>query len=436
MSTCLDIRYCRTASSIVFSCLTTIFTCTWVAVHPNIPSPDESIIEVTLRRTGLTLMAVIAPEIVLVLALRQFFVARRIAKDHREHGWSQTHGFFALMGGFTLVRGHDDEPSELLLPEKLAYLAPNEFPRISKDQILDRSKRDLVSKALIMLQSFWFVFQALARSFDGLPITALERMTLAFTILNLGIYGCWWNKPADVGFSYPVRMRSADDAPGGNGSGSAGEEDVDQREGSERGMKTEHKSNVMNVLRHCAAAFRRYVQRAGSSATEAVEGQPYPLRVLTLPVCFLLDLLTPPFYDMAGLGNNTKTLRKRVGSFYSGNIEEKEVGHVIAAACIGSTMFGAVHLVGMRVSFPSHWEETAWVVCSIITISAGPVGVLVMFVPLRFGFERMSEFGARMVVLVYIAVRLMLIGLAFSSLRSLSPTMYRTLQWTTVIPHL
>ena len=42
------------------------FACTWVAVHPNIQGPDEKWVAVAARRVRITLMAVIAPELVIV----------------------------------------------------------------------------------------------------------------------------------------------------------------------------------------------------------------------------------------------------------------------------------------------------------------------------------------------------------------------------------
>ena len=38
---CNDLGHCRMIWNIVWSCLVTIFSCTWVAVHPNVPSPKK-----------------------------------------------------------------------------------------------------------------------------------------------------------------------------------------------------------------------------------------------------------------------------------------------------------------------------------------------------------------------------------------------------------
>ena len=38
---CIDLTHCHTIWNIVWSCLITIFSCTWVAIHPNIPCPKK-----------------------------------------------------------------------------------------------------------------------------------------------------------------------------------------------------------------------------------------------------------------------------------------------------------------------------------------------------------------------------------------------------------
>lgn len=80
-----DLSSCsgRTIWDVLRSCLATIFACTWVAVHPNIPGPDETTLMIMLRRLKLMLMALLAPEFVVVWAMRQWFVAYRLKKKYR-----------------------------------------------------------------------------------------------------------------------------------------------------------------------------------------------------------------------------------------------------------------------------------------------------------------------------------------------------------------
>ena len=61
----------------------TIFGCTWVAVHPNIADAEEKRFMAGLRRLKLMAMAVIAPEMVILWALRQWLAARKLAKKYK-----------------------------------------------------------------------------------------------------------------------------------------------------------------------------------------------------------------------------------------------------------------------------------------------------------------------------------------------------------------
>ena len=70
----------RTAGNIIWSCLSTIFVCLWVVVHPNIPGPSDSMFVTRLKIMGCML---IAPELVIVWAGRQWLAARHIAFNHK-----------------------------------------------------------------------------------------------------------------------------------------------------------------------------------------------------------------------------------------------------------------------------------------------------------------------------------------------------------------
>ena len=73
----------RSIWDILWSCLATIFACSWVSVHPNIPSPDESQWRVFLRRLELMFWAVVGPELVIAWAFRQWSSAGRLEKLYK-----------------------------------------------------------------------------------------------------------------------------------------------------------------------------------------------------------------------------------------------------------------------------------------------------------------------------------------------------------------
>jgi len=134
-----------------------------------------------------------------------------------EYGWTLSHGFFAIMGGFMLFRGNHEvrtlQPAiiqpggdESQHDNFISYLEDGEID-ITAKKIKDRSRGDAMSKAFAVIQTGWFVLQCMARLVQHLPVTELEIVTLAFASLNLVTYVLWWEKPLDVKFPYPVRRQ-------------------------------------------------------------------------------------------------------------------------------------------------------------------------------------------------------------------------------------
>jgi hypothetical protein len=115
------------------------------------------------------------------------------------------------MGGFVLYK--DGRPTKVLIrsfPDILHYRNILSKINISKEEILDHSKNDPISKALAVLQTTWFVIQCIVRWAKGLPVTEIELATLAFAVLNGFMYFFWWDKPFNVGLPLPVHMLEDD----------------------------------------------------------------------------------------------------------------------------------------------------------------------------------------------------------------------------------
>lgn len=79
-----------------------------------------------------------------------------------------------------------------------------DFPTISKAEINDRSKSDLLNKAIASMQITWFIIQVIARLIQGLSISQLELTTTALAVINVTMYFFWLQKPFDV--HYPVAI--------------------------------------------------------------------------------------------------------------------------------------------------------------------------------------------------------------------------------------
>ena len=66
----------RSITDILWSCFATLFACTWLSVHPNMPGPDEEPWKIALRRLELMFWALIFPEMIICWAFRQWLAAR------------------------------------------------------------------------------------------------------------------------------------------------------------------------------------------------------------------------------------------------------------------------------------------------------------------------------------------------------------------------
>ncbi|KIK42237.1 hypothetical protein CY34DRAFT_805141 [Suillus luteus UH-Slu-Lm8-n1] len=243
----------RTLLDILSSCGLTLFASTWTAVHPNIPGVEDGVVLTTFYRLCLMVIALFVPESMTALAAMQFLSARKATKDfNRAFGaqyahdrratwqselavaligdipnssrsssaeWTLTHGFFACMGGFVLYI--DGEPRATLNPDELIRFVREgsvKIPVITEADIEDRSKGDVISKGVAILQLVWFVIQLIARYTQDLPVTLLEIDTLGVVALACIAYIFWWKKPKDIGRPYIVHWNSRTTAPPPRGS--------------------------------------------------------------------------------------------------------------------------------------------------------------------------------------------------------------------------
>jgi hypothetical protein len=154
-----------------------------------------------------------APEMVSGWAARQHYGAKHFAKKHQRRGWTMTHAFFLIMGGFTL---HDEqgtalrilEPIEL---ESLSEAGKIEWPSITKEEIHNGSMGDYLSKAIILVQTSWFIAQCIVRGAYRLEVTQLEVATVAYAVLTGVTYYLWWEKPLGIRYSIPVYLLKDDE---------------------------------------------------------------------------------------------------------------------------------------------------------------------------------------------------------------------------------
>ncbi|KAI0059813.1 hypothetical protein BV25DRAFT_1025789 [Artomyces pyxidatus] len=290
------------------------------------------------------------------------------------------------MGGFHYYK--DGEPRHPLSRHDVVQLVRRgDLVPPTDEEIRNWSQGDGLSKTIAVVQTLWFVIQAIARRIEGLPITQLEIMTLAYATITVAVYLAWWDKPQNVGG--PVRV--------------------------------------------------------------AVKELPEPA-----PVEKRKYWATHIFYVVAGMQDTLVDLRhkRHVPTFYGGGtyIKPPLVGgsgynHISAdaIALVFAMVFGAVHCAVWQYPFPSVAERHIWRVSSLAIVAlpaAMLVPVLVMLIMMwnsvqipDFVPHGLFPFLFNLCSLPYITVRLQLIAISFSTLRSLHLDAYRAVQWTLRIPH-
>lgn len=321
------------------------------------------------------------------------------------------------MGGFTLVQNDQiictlcataaDDPGDPTVENYIHQI------NITEEDIKDRSKGDLLSKGLVVIQTGWFIVQCIARKVERNLVTELEIVTVALTVLNLVTYILWWNKPLDV--QCPVRIAAKL------------EKGIGMKEGNSDDVTCTAEGVNVDAAHVTGAAIRQYKQR---DSTFRSAGPSHRL-------------------EMTLMGWDDQAWKaKRVPTFYAGYLTSKE-HHDYVIWLVGlfvvPTLFGAIHCLAWSSHFPSHMEQLLWRISSLVVtcmpalwLVFGLTGDILFALFLHSVTNWMVTTRERIITvggILYIVARLSLLGLAFMSLRSLPPGAFKSPSWITFIPH-
>ena len=324
--------------------------------------------------------------------------------------WTRTHSFFVAMGGFYKGRFSLDnwqwlthEPYPKILKsvasttdskEDESSPAPTTPPTsrdrlskfrilVTKSEILDKSKGDALGKLFTVLQTAWFIVQYLERWASGQPRTQLEVMTLAYAAVNILVYALWWDKPLNI--REPIYVRGRDSVPTGD--------------------RTEGFHSLRSILNDALAS------------------------------------IVPPHDGDAML---------------------------ITVFPVVGILFGGVHCFAWRFPFPTRQEKVLWRVCAVyctaspflvpLVISGTPHRYLpnwgsAVLEAIQFPFKKIGDllnwFGnlhpwinravTTLIVILpmalYVACRIILVVLTFTSLHAPPAGVYEATSWTSFLPH-
>ena len=142
--------------------------------------------------------------------------------------------------------------------------------------------------------------------------------------------------------------------------------------------------------------------------------------------------------------NEFNTGDMKIPTFYSAWQDRREDAFIYFMSVVG-VVFGGIHCAGWFFNFPSSDEAMLWRVCSVV-LTGIAILLPLLFSLLFFLTETLNLSGKQsayfllpfftIILLAYVASRLLLIVEAFISLRHLTPGMLALVKWTSFIPHI
>ena len=141
--------------SILWSCLATIFICTWSALHLKVPEKHGQW-RLFFHKMRLMLVAAVAPEWILCRAAKNWVEARKVfnrLSAREESKWSMTHLQFAYVDGFCTWTP-DGIERRCTLADLVKWIEKGEIeePPISKKELQSRGKSDWIAKSIALSQ--------------------------------------------------------------------------------------------------------------------------------------------------------------------------------------------------------------------------------------------------------------------------------------------
>ena len=172
-----------------------------------------------VRKMRWIAIGLFAPDLVVYNAWTQRKKVKQITRKARESQrmakhlgmpqvfeWTQYHSWYIIMGGFYLKTTVNEtvdyfilgSPDLILTADAMTLLtrtAPPLLPALDVELIKDRSKADVIIKALALLLTLYQVLSGITRLGLGLPVSQLEINTRGHAFCTFAILVMWFRKP-------------------------------------------------------------------------------------------------------------------------------------------------------------------------------------------------------------------------------------------------
>ncbi|KAI2632947.1 hypothetical protein GGS21DRAFT_148400 [Xylaria nigripes] len=394
-----------TADILYASCLV-LAVSVWTVLHPNVPGRSDSLWRVVRSKATWAFLGVTSPEMLTLFAVSQWNAARASVAEMKNLGiedWTMVHAFYANAGGFFLEA--PDYPAFPVNAKSVHYLCSKgliERPRITKEDIWDRSKADKFAKIVALTQAAWLLTQTIARAAQDLAITPLELFAVAFVVPTLATAFFFANKPKDA----------------------------------EQFTTIVIKKTMAEVL-----------LEAGKAAETSWVDTP-------------MDFVEKPQWDGWARAShlNHFGLQKRPIERIPDDFVTPPSGRQSIIVWVVSTVHAGVHIAGWSFSFPTQAESMIWRAASLLLLffmfTGGAIPVVSTKPWFDFKFtllwvwvrktrtqsptwtqQHILRFISDFAYVLYIIARLLIFVEIFISFRSLPASAYQTVDWTGFLPH-
>lgn len=419
----------RGSLQIAWTCLSTLILCTYSVLHLNVPKPrpDGSYSQSwrIWSSSCFAVLTIFAPECLLTESIWDLKDAIYWRNEVREtHGveaasWTLTHMFYANMGGL-LVRDPEEaeDANPYILKGKFVSLAisDNVLPRetsVSRDEILDKSKSDLFTKSLAVLQILYFYLEFFARIARRLPVTQLELTVAGVAVYALASYFCLLEKPKNVNMPTTIKALKGNPTP------TEAENDNTSTYSNITGNNYATSPSPLHIFRQAYSE----ASGGGDTHTEASETD------------------RDNFFAEALRAGHTVPF----GRFFQHD-------SALFTLCLVSVPLGAIHLAAWNFHFPTTADAWLWRAASSYTTLIGPVWVfgkmiVEYLVYGEFAFDtncmaldadelKFWLYGPGLGIILYFIGRCVLLVEMARCLFFLEPQAFETVSWTLNVPHI
>lgn len=409
----------RSTLSILWNALYTIFVCTWVIQHLNVPpqEPEVHFLKSFWRsfwsQLKWMLVTIMLPEYLVGKAFGDYVDVRRFKRSEHITSWTVTHAYYCNSGGFLLDFPSKDEPIAINTAQ-LRYLldkkAINSTPTITEAEIKEKGQGDFFAKLLAVLQLIWLVMQLITRKTLNLRPTKIEITALSFAVCSLVTYTLWFWKPQSPKIpTYISLIRET--------------KDWDNKSLSEKSKEFQAEVNRETWL------YWRLISLV-------------PASFFTQSLFPSMDIREPAKTLRNDIYNsNSELLRFEHGrvDLYGKKVDYWNMSGEDMGFILGGVILGACHCIAWNFDFPTPIERTFWRVASIIVIAVMPVYYLLWlgtyFSEKRFRYRSIvvDTILAWLAFVIFGVARLYLLGAAFRDLFFLPPEAFIT-TWAASLP--